>query len=292
MSISTWTIYLNTRRQTNSSNEEFRNSLQSVGTLATFKAFECTWRLSVQSQFSSGSVRVFKDDITPMWEHPANQGGGTLLTNVSVADRHSYEAFLSVMEGLMTDNIEHGELINGIVLAYRAWGYTMSMWLREGVSAAARAELISCIEELTHDDTLKFSWKLHDEHQAAIEKRRQSDREQAREQVQDQVRVHRKTFGPKFEKPRLEKADYRKSQRTIVHPENLHLQSSELNTTKVRGRRVAAPKYTIADLESKWNKEYDLQQQQQAWTVREVLWAVGMFAASAFFVSQMSTAAF
>jgi len=287
--MSSWTIYLNnTRRQTQTSNEDFQNSLNTVGTLGTYQAFACTWKQSVQPVFTAGSVRVFRDDITPMWEHGANQGGGTLLTNVSVADRHSFEAFLAVMEGLINETLEHADMITGVVVAFRPWGYTMSLWLREGLHATARAELINCVQLLTQDDTLKFAFKLHDEHQASIEKRRQNDRLHERERPSHVEKP--KYF--KYEKPRLERGEHQKSHRTIVQPEDLHLESSELASTKVRGRRVAPPKYTLAELESRWTKEFDLDQQAKAWTLREALWGIGMFTVSAFFVSQLSTAAF
>merc|ERR1712054_305652 len=125
--MSSWTIYLNnTRRQTQTSNEDFQNSLNTVGTLGTYQAFACTWKQSVQPVFTAGSVRVFRDDITPMWEHGANQGGGTLLTNVSVADRHSFEAFLAVMEGLINETLEHADMITGVVVAFRLSGGSMN----------------------------------------------------------------------------------------------------------------------------------------------------------------------
>lgn len=288
---SSWTIYLNTRRQTQASNEDFQNSLNNVGTLGTYQAFAATWKQQVQPSFTAGSVRVFRDDITPMWEHSANRGGGTMLTNVSVADKHSFGAFLSVMEGLINETLVHAEMITGVVIAFRPWGYTLSLWLREGLHATSRAELVDCVQRVTQDDTLKFAFKLHDEHQASIERRLQNDRFHERE------RTH---FGEKSkfikydkpEKPRLERAEHQKSHRTIVQPEDLQLEGSDLTSTKVRGRRVAPPKYTLAELESRWTKEFDLDQQTKAWTFREALWAVGMFTVSAFFVSQLSTAAF
>jgi len=293
-SMSTWTIYLNTRRQTQASNEDFQNSLNTVGTLGTYQAFAATWRQQVQPQFTAGSVRVFRDDITPMWEHSANQGGGTMLTNVSVADKHSFEAFLAVMEGLMNDTLVHAEMITGVVVAFRPWGYTMSLWLREGLHVPSRAELVNCVQLLTQDDTLKFAFKLHGEHQASIEKRRQNDRFHERERPNYAERTKLKY--EKHEKPRLEKGDHQKSHRTIVQPEDLLLEGSDLVSTKVRGRRVAPPKYTLAELESRWTKEFDLDQQAKAgasaWTLREALWGIGMFTISAFFVSQLSTAAF
>lgn len=288
--MSSWTIYLNSRRQNHQASDfDFQNSLDTVGTLGTFEAFAMTWKVGVQPKFSSGgSARVFRDDITPMWEHSANQGGGTMLTNVSEADRHSFAAFLTVMEALIDGKLAHSDMLNGIVVAYRPWGYTMSLWLRAGMDEAARAELESHIREITKDDTLKLFFKLHDEHQAAIEKRRVTDRSHDRADFKAERRVglHDKAPRQRKEQPEF------KSQRQVVQPDDLKLESSELNTTKVRGRRVAPPKYTLAELESRWSKQFEIEQERQAWTLREGLWAVGMFAVSAFVVSHLSTSAF
>jgi hypothetical protein len=287
--LSSWTIYLNNRRNTQVANDaDFQNSLETVGTLGTFKAFATTWNVRVEPKFSTGgSARIFRDDITPMWEHSANQGGGTMLTNVSETDKHSYTAFLSVMEHLINGTLAHANMVNGIVIAYRPWGYTMSLWLRAGLSDASRVELEDHIRKATGDDTLRLHFKLHDDHQAALEKRRVGDRSTERVDF----KAERRGVQDKHTRVKKEKHDF-KSHRQLVQPDDLNLDSSELASVKVRGRRVAPPKYTLAELESRWSKQFEIEQERQAWSFREGIWAVGMFAVSAFVVSHLSTAAF
>lgn len=321
ISLSSWTIYLNNRRQ--SHDGDFRNSLNNVGSLGTYQGFECTWRQSVEPVFNGGTVRVFRDDITPMWEHPQNKGGGTMLANVSEPGKHSFRTFLLVMRGLIDGKLNQAEVVTGVVVSFRPWGYTMSIWLREGIEPTMREFLAESVRQLAHDDTLQFQFRLHEEHQAALEKRRSIDRISVdRRHSIDVERVERQfsteserpgrhsadhdRFGSKLRPeqrrslskptaqgmPRLETEEYLKSKRTVIQPEDFHLEGAEFTTTKVRGRRIAPPKYTLAQLESRWAKEFEIEQQRQAWTFKEGLWAFGMFSISAFVVSQLSTAAF
>lgn len=115
--------------------------------------------------------------------------------------------------------------------------------------------------------------------QAAIEKRRVTDRSHDRADFKAERRVglHDKAPRQRKEQPEF------KSQRQVVQPddrkllcatshpctviiacaETVKLESSELNTTKVRGRRVAPPKYTLAELESRWSKQFEIEQERQ-----------------------------
>lgn len=167
--MSSWTIYLNNGKSY-TSDDEFLNSLKSVGTLATYKAFKFSWETRVRSAFS-GSFRVFRDDITPNWDHPAHEGSGSMLTAVRAPRKHSYSAFLALMQGLMESTLHHGQLVLGVVIAFRPWGYTMSLWLRKGTCATTRAELSRSVQRCTGDDSLDFTYMTH-EHLAESTKNR------------------------------------------------------------------------------------------------------------------------
>ena len=87
------------------------------------------------------------------------------VVNVSEADQHTFMAFLLVMEVLLNEKLVHSDMINGVVIASRPWGYTMSLWLRAGMHPEARSDLEAQLIEVSGNDRLKVLFKLHNEHQ-------------------------------------------------------------------------------------------------------------------------------
>lgn len=157
LTMASWTIYINNGTPY-ASNRDFLKSQTSVGTVATYEALKFTWEKRVRTAFK-GNFRVFREDVSPCWEHPAHAGGGSMLTNIRTARKSAYTEFLAVMRGLM-DICVH-DYVLGVVVCYRPWGYSMSLWLRAGVSIPARARLAENVQALTGDRSLTFQYMSH-----------------------------------------------------------------------------------------------------------------------------------
>ena len=98
--------------------------------LTQFQDFWRYWNNIVDpSKFPEGSnLRIFKHGIKPMWEDPANVGGGKWVvhTEKEFTSKRSIHAVLL----LIGEQLEYNDDVCGVVISVRAKSDTISIWNR------------------------------------------------------------------------------------------------------------------------------------------------------------------
>lgn len=272
MSLSNWTVYQidPNAEQAVAGLASFEGSLKSVGSVGTFSGFQSLWNF--RCSHARGTIRVFRDDILPLWEHPANVDGASLSTNASESDRpRAFAAFMAVMKALI-DGAPGTEHVTGAVISLRPWGYTLSVWLEGNLSAEEVNRIDAALISTIGVKGTFFHYKVHSEQRqlAAAAKAKAVPAEAV-----DEVGARTGT----------------RTKKVVVHPEDMNLDNDSIRCTRVRARRVSQPKNTLAELEQKWEKHYTAQKD-QGWTYREIACSVGAFVLSALVVSNLGSAAF
>jgi len=271
MSLSTWTIYLSDSNAQKAATglHSFEESLESVGSVGTFSGFQCLWNF--RFSHPRGTIRIFRDDILPMWEHPANVDGASLSMNAVENDRpRSYSAFFAVVKTLMS-GAEGTENVAGVVISLRQWGYSLSVWLKGKLSSDEVNRIDAVLISAIGIKGTFFHYKVHAEQRQIADK---AKAKAAPAEVVDEVGARTGT----------------RTKKVVVDPDDMNLDNDSIRCTRVRARRVSQPKNTLAELEQKWEKHHA--SQQQAWTYREIACSVGAFVLSALVVSNLGSAAF
>lgn len=296
MSLSDWTVYINGRSK---DALNYEDSLEVLGSVGTAQGFESLWKFRASHETRS-AIRVFRGDVLPMWEHPANVDGAQLVASVTDPKPRSCAVFLAIVRGLIAGEIAGAEAVTGVVLSYRPWGYGLSVWLRAGLDAdAVNALDRAMLAAISPDARMFFHYKRHEEVKRALLAKNAKRVEPVLASKSHNGRQAAATGTPapsrSIAEPPRAAADDRaptRSQRVIVDPEELDLGDAELRTTRVRARRVQPPKSSLAELEARWEKQRAHGEATAEWTYRELAYGIGAFAFSALCISTLGSTAF
>lgn len=140
---SKWTFYYLSRKNAGSNiRKDYQEAIEPVGTFQTAEHF---WRiydhLLKPNDIKGGAVdyHLFKNDIKPAWEDPANQDGGKWLLKLrkGLASRCWEDLVLAVIG----EQFDVGHEICGIVVSMRGHEDRISIWNKTADNAEAIAKI-------------------------------------------------------------------------------------------------------------------------------------------------------
>ncbi|KAL1924585.1 uncharacterized protein VTP21DRAFT_4239 [Calcarisporiella thermophila] len=127
-----WTLYYDSRNTAKPG--DYAANLHVIGTFATVESFcgHFNWIKKPSALDNNANYHIFKSNIKPMWEDPANANGGKwviTMRNPTLLDR----CWLWLVYALVGEGMEHsvGEEICGAVMSRRARGDRIAVWVRD-----------------------------------------------------------------------------------------------------------------------------------------------------------------
>lgn len=163
-----WSLYVTKTRTTQAhekNKEEWEDRLEKIHTFQTAEDF---WRVYNNIRHSSdminesGDYYLFKGEIMPEWEHPANVGGGRWIINsdVSKIDELWLRTQLSLIGHMYED---YTKFICGVEMAVRGTRFKIAVWMANG-DKETLGKIGKEIKGFSQASALTFRW--HDEKKA------------------------------------------------------------------------------------------------------------------------------
>lgn len=138
-----WTLYYDCQRfHGMASSDQYEATLKRIGQFSTLESFFDTFAtLHRPSRLEkNANYHIFKDDVKPMWEDPANANGGRWVltlrdTTQSPIGAALHEAVLNrswlwLVLGLIGEDFDPDNLVTGAVCSIRGKGDRITLWLR------------------------------------------------------------------------------------------------------------------------------------------------------------------
>merc|ERR1719204_2230999 len=125
-----WTLWYNGPK----SAPEKHQWMKRFKKITNFDTVQDFWRLfnnlSPPSVLSPGSdFHLFKEGITPEWEHPKNEGGGSWTCRMHIKDPNAIDqAWFQLALALIGNNFVDGAHITGLVISVRKSNARLSIW--------------------------------------------------------------------------------------------------------------------------------------------------------------------
>jgi hypothetical protein len=253
MATGKFTVYVNEPVVPNTEQQEFAKLLEVAGTPSNYEEFRELWKHKWEPAMGK-TIRVFRSDASPLWEHKCNASGGKLGLIVKEGDRADSH-FLKIVAAMMRGELSESDKINGVLLSLRRTGYSIAVWHSTAQSTADCVELECDLRILL--DTTDLNFRTHKELQ----------------EISSQ---------PKPTKPaphKLERVEprFNTENRRDGVPNKKKVEPDIVATKCDRRRTRKQPKYTLAELEQQWEKDWQEQRQweaEQKWTSSE--WLCGM----------------
>ena len=141
--------------------DEFEENLKEIGSISTAEEF---WGIYQHMKRPSNLTRgceffLFKKDIKPMWEDPANHNGGRfiILAKKIAANNKIWEDMLVAF--IMLD--QSGDYLNGLVLNVRTHEIYISLWTKT-LSTEQYAKTIDWLKSIIELTTeISIDYKHH-----------------------------------------------------------------------------------------------------------------------------------
>lgn len=125
------------------------SSLKSLGSFNTVQDFWRYWNNLIDNTKplpESSNLRMFKQGITPSWEHPANAQGGKWILQCQKDQTKRY--FTSLVLSLIGDCLSFCDEVCGIVLSTRTTTDSISLWNTNAENSTLIEKYTSEISEL------------------------------------------------------------------------------------------------------------------------------------------------
>jgi translation initiation factor 4E len=109
---------------------------------------------------------VFKKDIPPMWEKPANRDGGRWVLNINRNHRNSNldQYWLNTLLALIGDQfIDEGPAVNGVWVNVRTRGDKISLWTRNAKDADLQQRIGKRFKEILNLKDGTLSYEKHEQ---------------------------------------------------------------------------------------------------------------------------------
>jgi len=274
-----FTVYVNEPVVPNTEQKEFAKLLEVAGSPSNYEEFRELWKHNWEPAMGK-TIRVFRAHASPLWEHKCNESGGKLGLIVKEGDRADSH-FLKVVAAFMRGELSENDKINGVLLSLRRTGYSIAVWHSTAQSAADCVELECDLRILL--DTTDLNFRTHKE-------------------------LHELSVLPKQAKPsqptKLERVEPRFNPDTRVEPRfNPDTRDSRPRDKKPkpdliggsrsdRRRTRKQPKYTLAQLEQQWERDWQEQRQweaEQKWSSSEWLCGIVIFGITATITTSMAS---
>lgn len=143
-----WTFWFDEKAARGMKHVDYENSMKQVGTFSTVQDFWRYWNNIVDpTHFPANSnLRLFKSNIKPLWEDPANRDGGKW--SFSSRQKGTSRQWMSLMLAAIGEQFTNGDDICGIVLSIRPKGDVISVWNANSKNSAAVEETTVHIQSL------------------------------------------------------------------------------------------------------------------------------------------------
>lgn len=138
-----WTLYYDCQRfHGMASSDQYEATLKRIGQFSTLESFFDTFATLHRPSHleKNANYHIFKDDVKPMWEDPANANGGRWVltlrdTTQSPIGAAMHEAVLNrswlwLVLGLIGEDFDPDNLVTGAVCSIRGKGDRITLWLR------------------------------------------------------------------------------------------------------------------------------------------------------------------
>ena len=145
----------------------YEANLQTIGVFKTVEKF-CqyfNWVKRPSQLDVNSNYHIFKDDIKPMWEDPANARGGKWvisMRNPALLDR----CWTWLVFGLVGEELDAGDDICGAVMSRRGRGDRIAVWVRDkdntDVINSIGRRLLSLLD-LKNERTISMEFQLNED---------------------------------------------------------------------------------------------------------------------------------
>jgi len=152
-------VYVNEPVVPNTEQQEFAKLLEVAGTPSNYEEFRELWKHKWEPAMGK-TIRVFRSDASPLWEHKCNASGGKLGLIVKEGDRADSH-FLKVVAAFMRAELSEADKITGVLLSLRRTGYSIAVWHSTAQCAADCVELECDLRILL--DTTDLNFRTHKE---------------------------------------------------------------------------------------------------------------------------------
>jgi len=248
-----FTVYVNEPVVPNTEQKEFAKLLEVAGSPSNYEEFRELWKHNWEPAMGK-TIRVFRAHASPLWEHKCNESGGKLGLIVKEGDRADSH-FLKVVAAFMRGELSENDKINGVLLSLRRTGYSIAVWHSTAQSAADCVELECDLRILL--DTTDLNFRTHKE-------------------------LHELSVLPKQAKPsQPTKLGDKKPKPDLIG-----------GSRSDRRRTRKQPKYTLAQLEQQWERDWQEQRQweaEQKWSSSEWLCGIVIFGITATITTSMAS---
>jgi hypothetical protein len=167
-----WTFWTDSVKAQAMSKEDFSKNIHKSGHCSNLKEFCDNWN-GIANKLHFGmysNLRLFKNDIPPLWEDAGNRNGGKWIliapfTTDPQGDQVGNEAlqvFLQISLHMITGLFDYLDNLCGITLAIRPYGIMISIWNND---AGDKVQIISMKKKLTK---LEFHNIKYQSHQISI----------------------------------------------------------------------------------------------------------------------------
>jgi len=271
-----FTVYVNEPAMPNAEKQEFAKLLEVIGHPGNYEEFRELWKHKWQPAMGK-TIRVFRSDVSPLWEDKANANGGKLGLIVKEGDQAD-SMFLKIVAAMVRGELSCTDQINGVVLSLRRTGYSIAVWHRSARCMADCVELECDLRILL--DVTDLSFRTHKELQeiGAGTKPHKDHKDHSEERVEPRFGVQKHSV---HRQPTLQQSG-RLLPKSVTDP--CPISKSE---RRIHRRQ---PKYTLAQLEQQWEKEWSEQRQweaEQKFSTREWMWGMAIFAVTATITTTM-----
>jgi len=154
-----WKVFYDCMDERGMKSQHFVDSMCVLGSFDTMCEFSSHYGGKIHLISNNATLRVFKSNVQPVWEDPANSGPGAGKWSCFVPNkRSSVAAFQALLEAMVQGNLP---CANGLVLCRRNRQHMVVVWTSSGCSSMAeqKAAIQSTLRELV--PAPKLSFKSH-----------------------------------------------------------------------------------------------------------------------------------
>jgi translation initiation factor 4E len=99
------------------------------------------------------ALMIFREGVKPLWEVPANRRGGKFAVALTNGDQSTLEVYIRTVAAIVTGAVVQEDDVCGVVLSFRPWGGTFTLWNSDSKDEQQLARLISYLKSalgMTH----------------------------------------------------------------------------------------------------------------------------------------------
>jgi len=128
-----WSIFFDVRQKRGCDFNRYENCCTKIGTFNSVQTFWQYWNNFMDVTFPDDSnIRLFKNNIKPMWEDPANIRGGQI--SLWSPKKDTPRLWLDLVLSVIGEQFEHGYSLCGVVLSTRPQKDRITVWVHSNHS--------------------------------------------------------------------------------------------------------------------------------------------------------------